>query len=134
MTGFSGNLGELARLADGLGELGDLPQRVARAAAPKIEALVRAQLDAGLAPDGTPWPADLDGRQPLEGMSAFLSVEVEGPRITVRVDHPAAIFHQEGTVRMVQRELLPEDDLPATWEEAMLEALDEEIARAFGGP
>lgn len=36
---FRGTPGELARLADGLRELEDLPERVARAAAPKIEAL-----------------------------------------------------------------------------------------------
>lgn len=129
----------IADLVARMGQLGQVPEEVLRAASPKIAGLIDEQFSAGVDPYGQPWaplrPATLSrGRTPppltdTGAMHAGIQVTVSGSELAARVDEPG-IHHQYGTANMARRRVLPdaEGGLPDTWGEALNEALDERLA------
>lgn len=104
---------------------------VARRAASEIEAIIRANIAAQRAPDGSPWPATKDGRPALERAADAVTVRAVGPRIVITVSGVEA-RHDVGAVRgRVRRQIVPTGDLPgdmsAAIERVVERVLDEHM-------
>jgi phage gpG-like protein len=98
--------------------------------------LVALEFDSGKDPYGQPW-APLVARegQPLRdtgrlanSWSAF-GVGPSGFRIGTDVEYAA--FHQEGTARIPRRQIIPEGDLPQSWERDFAAELEVALADLF---
>ncbi len=78
-----------------------------------------------------------DGRSILVGKTARLrrgwhTESVSRGTITIAPSVSYADFHQTGTSRMVDRKMVPDDQLPKTWERVIEEAASEILRDHFG--
>lgn len=102
---------------------------VAKEAAPLVEKAARAQAEAGLAPDGSPWaPRKLGGR-PLQNASGHLTAKANGGAVDLKLTGTAEVLHDQGAARgKVKRQILPSDgELPGY----LTDAMHEGAKRAF---
>lgn len=125
----------LDRLAEALGELASVPSRVVPTVAPKIESMLREQFDDGVDPYGEPWAPLATGDQSyLQKTGDMLStLDVTGQRgagIRITIDPPAN-FHQTGTARMPARKILPEEELPEEWSDAIDDAVADDAKKRW---
>ncbi len=118
----------LAVMVRALQELSQLEERVAKVAAPRVEAAVREQVAAGLDPEGRPWPATKDGRRPLVHAADAVHVEARGDIIVI-VLRGKEVFHHFGTGRIPARRIIPDGEVP----ERLRRLIDEAAAEVFGG-
>lgn len=111
-------------------QLGSFNERAAELAAPLMQDAAREAANAGVDPNGKPWPAKKDGTRALEHAADHVRAESHGDRVDLIVDGPE-FWHQtikEGGPHP-QRKLIPSvgDALPP----ALKAAADEGAARAF---
>lgn len=147
MSTWSGQLEELGQLVDNLHALAGVPSQAAAQASEEIDAAIQVEFDAGIDPYGEPWEPLAEstkarGREdpPMTDTEALrdgLEVRpMRGAGISVTADVPYLGFHQgEGSpaAHVPPRHVLPEDELPDTWERAIADALDDAIERRLGG-
>jgi hypothetical protein len=128
---ISGDFGELQHAIDTLKGLSEgATDRIAQGAAPLIASAVDEQMSLGVSATGDPWdsltPGSLArGRTDppfARGMYPNAQVTAQGSEIVIAVEDPPAIFHQDGTVNMVARPLLPEGDEAPAYELAVQQA------------
>lgn len=80
----------------GVESLRTMNEQVAAAAAEDVGDVVRANVDAGVAPDGTPWAPKKDGGgKALAGKSDGVEAEAKGSAINVKIG-PPLVFHNWG--------------------------------------
>lgn len=124
-----------------LQDMDGVVERAASIAARKINDTVQAQYASGTGPSGDPW-APLSpntiamGRSnpPLTNtgaLAAGTTVLAEGTAIVATLP-PVGQYHQTGTSRMPQRQILPEGGLSEQWETIIIDALDEEVRKCLG--
>lgn len=105
--------------------------KLAAIAAQELDRQLRANIDQGVAPDGTPWQFTQDGRQPLVNAGAALTVQPIGSVVVATLTGPEARHHL-GTARgKIKRQILPDKlspSLASTLERVLPQALAE-IAR-----
>jgi hypothetical protein len=138
-------LGRIQRVVD---ELGQLPRKLAVAAAPDITAMLHQQFVDGKDPYGRAWKplaksTVAKGRRnpPLYGPTRKLAdgtmaKPMTGGRIglTLIVGAPYGIFHQQGRGRPPRREILPTRGMPAAWRRALDTQAKLLARRAAGAP
>lgn len=118
----------ISRMVRVLNELGQLPRKLAVAAAPEVTNLLHAQFDAGKDPYGRPWkPLAAStlrrGRRPPpltktgKLRDGTVARPMSGGRIglTLRIGAPYGVYHQLGNSRLPQRQIFPGHVMPATW-------------------
>lgn len=71
-----------------------------------IESKIKADIAAGVAPDGTSWKPKKGGGRALVNAAKALSTSVSGMVIFIRLTG-VEIFHQFGTHRVPRREMVP---------------------------
>lgn len=138
------DLSQLDELIDNLRALADVPSRAARQAAEGIDEAIQRQFDDGVDPYGQEWAplaestlAQTPDRQggPLDNTGAMragiLVAPSSGAGITITFDADYAQFHQTGTKNMPARKILPEEELPESWEEAIAEAVSDAAERTM---
>ena len=146
VSAWAGDISELGDLADNLNRLAGIPSQATRDAARGIKRAIDDEFRAGLDPYGKPWTPLQESTIQKKGSSAIL-IETEAMRkgIKVRPMPGAGIaitsdaeylgFHQgQGSPRahVPPRHVLPEGELPDTWERAIADALDNAFERSFG--
>lgn len=140
---ITGSTAQLGKMNARLGELIRVPSRAARAASERVEALIQEEFDTGTNPYGDPWaplsPETIKGGRsapPLTATGAMRGTvhvfPAQAAGISVTIDKPAGI-HQTGWAgprgKGPARPVLPNRNvLPETW----VEAINEEVAEAFG--
>lgn len=140
--GFTGDIAELGKLVDNLGRLASVPSQVAADASERIAGLIAQEFEAQADPYGDAWADHTEGTVKRWGEHEILdlsggmrgSVDVRpmrGAGIAITIDDVAG-FHQGGTVDMVARPVLPSDDMPPLWEEALEAAGNARFAEAMG--
>jgi hypothetical protein len=88
----------------------------AAAAAPQVDAFMRARLGAGQTPEGQPWQKKKDGGQPLKGAAAAYEQRVSGSAIIMQIgggEKARYAFHHFGAQEKPVRRQLPEGAMPA---------------------
>lgn len=106
-----------------------LPEDVAKAAAPGVEAAVKQTTAAGQAPDGTPWLPKKDGGRALVNAAAAVTGKAVGSVIVVAVRGVEAFHHYGAGVP--RRQIIPDPGtLPPRVAEAVRAAADRVFARA----
>jgi len=103
---------------------GRMVKDAAPTVAASVQAAMRAKLDAGQAPNGTPWAATKAGNSPLRGASAALTVVAVGSSILMRING-RYVFHHRGTAKVPKRQILPEGEVPP----AMSKAINSGLAK-----
>jgi hypothetical protein len=137
-------LRDVRRLVD---ELGQLPRRLAVAAAPDITRAIAAQFRDGVDPYGKPWaplkPSTLQkhGPPPLtytgELKGGTKAEPMTGMRVglTIRIGARYGAFHQVGfrvgRTKVKPRKILPNRGMPASWR-VILTRHARELARRAG--
>lgn len=140
---WNGDISQMGRLADRLGDLARIPSRVSARVADEIAQSIQTdEFDAGRDPYGTPW-ADLapstvaHGRFPpplTDTREMRDSVHVAPMRpagVSITIDHPAAV-HQAGapSKNLPARPILPaRQELPERWQEFIEDAVEDEYKR-----
>jgi hypothetical protein len=115
--------------------LGDVEGELARIAARAVEEAARANVSAGLAPDGTPWPAKKDGSKALKNGAAAVHAVATGSGVLLSVEGVEA-YHQryrEGAAHP-RRQLIPDqgDPIPEYIDRALGAAVDETVSKVLG--
>lgn len=128
----------LQRVAQALGDLDSIPAQASAEAAREIERLIQDQFRSGTDPSGRPWKDLASGGRSFLFRSGdlFGSIHVKprpGAGVRVTVDAKYASYHQTGTKRMPARKILPEDELPESWELAIERAVENSMRRKFQG-
>lgn len=145
MSAWEGDLSELGRLEENLAELAEVPSRAAKDACIGIRSAIREQFLKGIDPYGKPWeslaPATIaKGRKPppmTDTGTMKLGMQVRpmgGSGIAVTSDAEYLGFHQgQGSpnANVPPRHVLPEGELPETWEDAIDDALDDHFGRVL---
>lgn len=126
---------------DPLEDLAGVCERAAEAAAHTINEGIQDQYRQGMDPNGSPWAplaksTIMRGRHapPLTdtgAMAAGTEVTVEGTSLVATLPSPGQ-YHQSGTSRMPQRQILPEGGLSPAWEKAILDAVEAEVVKCLG--
>lgn len=138
------DLSGLDELIDNLRELADVPSRAARQAAEGIDEAIQRQFDDGVDPYGAAWEPlaestiartpDREGG-PLDNTGAMRAGIVVAPSsgagIAITFDADYAQYHQTGTKSMPARKILPEEELPEEWEDAIAEAVHDAAERTM---
>ncbi len=142
MSAWSGNIGDLGQLADILGELTTVPSRASKASARKIERLIDDEFATGSDPYGDPWDPLAESTVEKKGGDDRILIETSNMRrgihvrplpragIAVTSDAEYMGFHQgEGSPRanIPPRHVLPEGEIPDSWERAIGRSLDDEF-------
>lgn len=140
-NGFTGDYRGLLNLSARLRDLAGIPAQAAKQASEEIDDLIQTEFDQGTSPYGTKWaplrPATLKkGRHPppLTDTSTMRdSVEVKpmkGAGVSITINEEPSIYHQWGTEKMAARPILPSGTrMPATWTQAVAEAVDDAVKR-----
>lgn len=119
--GFSGNVGELERMAREVGAMqSSLLRRTAREGAFEFRRLLQQTLAARRTPEGTPWAPRRDGK-PLADMTGAVRVTSTEDTITSRTVGKDAAYHHAGTSRMPARPMVPAPlaPMPPAWKLAL---------------
>jgi len=145
MSAWTGDIRDLGRLAENLRALSEVPSQASREAAKGIQRAIRTQFTSGTDPYGEPWEplkqSTLDkGRTPppmtdtgrmKRGMRVRPS---KGAGIEVTSEAEYLGFHQgQGSPRanVPPRHVLPEGELPDSWQKAIEDALDAAFERTL---
>lgn len=145
VSAWEGDLSELGALADNLHRLALVPSQASAEASREIAQLIDQQFDAGIDPYGVPWeplakstvargrtdPPMTDTRRLRDTMRVF---PLRGAGIAVTSDAEYLGFHQgEGSpnANVPPRHVLPEGEIPDTWERAIADALDNAFERTL---
>lgn len=145
--GWSGDLSQMDRLTENLGQLSAVPSRVARRVSDAIESSIQAQFDAGEDPYGTRWeplrPATIaKGRTepPLTDTHAMRDslhvFPMQDGGVAITIDHPAQVHQtggEAGDWQMDARPILPGKGFPSAWEEIIGDAVADEINHTLQG-
>lgn len=118
---------ELAAYAQRLRTLKTLAPAAAKEAAPLIEAMIKADADAGVTPDGKAWPAKRDGGRALPKAASAIRAVANGAAVIVKLLGPY-VFHHNAKGKD-QRRILP--DTGAGLTPRIAEALRRATAEAF---
>ena len=127
-----------ADLTARIAELEGIPSRIAREVADGISAKLRAQFETSTDPDGRPWAPLLPQTVKRKGgdtrilrrtdaMSGATTAKPESGAGVEVISIDYAERHQTGTKHMVARPILPEGEIPASWQSIISDAAD----RAF---
>jgi len=84
---------QLAAFIDRIRALGIMPEAVAAAAAPSVQAAVRATAASGTDPYGKPWAPKRDGSRALVNAPGSITADAQGPVIVVKTTGPYAIHN-----------------------------------------
>ena len=123
-----------------IAKLGALPGMVGRAApavAEAFDAELQRNIAAGVGPDGTPWRATKDGREPLVNAGDALSVKAVGNVVLARLDGIEARHHL-GAIRgssksnWLARPILPNAKIPKPVTTAIAAVLEGEFKKTMG--
>jgi hypothetical protein len=128
--GFSGNLGELDRMAREMGRLeAGLIRRVAREGAFEVRRELGITLAARQTPYGAPWAPRKDGKR-LADMSDAVRVTSAEATITARTVGKEAALHHSGTSRMPARRMIPmpSSSMPTAWKLGLDRAFRRSVA------
>lgn len=114
---------------------GEHRRRMAEAAAVEVRALVAEEFPAGQDPAGQSWATKADGAESHLTKTGTLAdsfdISADEDGVSIANSTPYAGFHQGGTSRMPERQMVPEDGLPIVWRvrinEAAASALREEL-------
>jgi hypothetical protein len=105
-------------------------------AAPELAEAMRQQFErqvnAGTAPDGTPWKLTKEGDRPLKRAMSALAIRAVGTVILATLTGHHAIHHY-GTKKDPTRQVLPTSGMPATLAEAFRARLVARFNRTMGG-
>jgi hypothetical protein len=82
-------------------------EKVARAAAPLIEAAAKKTAAAGTTPDGVAWKPKKDGGRPLEHAAEHLSAKAVGASVVLTLSGKAEVVHNFGNEKDPKRQILP---------------------------
>lgn len=115
-------LRELERLAP------DAAPDVARA----VDRELGAQIAAGRAPDGTPWPRTQRGTAPLRGAAKALRVRAMGSVVLCTLEGPEALHHLGRARGGVRRQILPSNKIPTPVTKAISEVVKERFRKTMG--
>lgn len=116
----------LAELTESMRRLGAMPEDVAKAAAPAVQAQLRASASAGHAPDGTAWaPKKRGAGAPLAGAAKAITAKAVGPFVRMTVLGVEAYHHVGAGV--TAREMIPVLDVP----DAIAEVVKDAAGRVF---
>lgn len=130
MSGLRGDLGALARMADGLRYMPEVAERAAARSADALTASFRASFDARTAPDGAPFRSTKDGRTPSLVASGRvrdrIRFEAIGRKLRVSL---ASVPYARYLIRFG---FLPRggEPLPARWKATIDDAIKTELAEA----
>lgn len=102
--------------------------QVARAAAPVVEAAIRATAAAGTDPDGKPWPSKKDGGRALPNAASAVSVKASGLVLRVLLKAPYG-FAQ---TRRRARKVIPEGHIPADVSAKLRKLIESEWKKTVG--
>ena len=108
----------------------DAPEEIVAAVAKTVERTINAQLSAGRAPDGSPWPTRQDGSgKVLQGARDHVRVGSIGKTIIVRLVGREHVLHHFGYARGgVKPQIIPEGNgLPPM----LRDAIEKAIAREY---
>lgn len=142
MAGVSGDFGRLTGTINALNMLARVPSRVARVAAPLLQARMKADTEAGRDPYGRAYsphmPATIRryGQHQLlklsgAGIDSLKAVPASGAGIEVSADEHMT-FTQAGTPTQDVRAVLPNMPvLPATWNRILERSAEQELTRAL---
>jgi hypothetical protein len=125
----------LAQFIAGVRKLRTLPEDAAKIAAPIVERIARESAAAGVAPDGTPWPAKKGGGRALAGAAAALTARAVGRTVVLILKGPY-VLHSIGKGHAPRRQILPDTgtgELPPNMAAALREAATTVFRRAMGG-
>ena len=128
-------MSELDNFIGGMGRLGNVADLAAKIAAPKLDALVKAQVAAGVDPSGKPWRLKKDGDRALVNAARAVRAEADGEYIYLVVEGPE-YWHQVAKAdgSLPQRKMIPEDgdELSEEMMKILDESVDEALARLLG--
>lgn len=111
-------------MVDSLRKLGRLPQEAAKAGAPLVEAVAKADAKAGVDPmTGNKWLPKKTGGQALINAANAIKGAAVGALIQLRLAFPESI-HQRGTEYIPQRRVIPSGggSLPKRFAKAVIAA------------
>ena len=115
-------------------DLASLNRDAAALAVPRVRAAVRATAAAGTTPTGEAWVPTVDGKRPLDRVAEKIEVTADGSRLEIAL-RGHDVFHQEGTKRTPQRQVIPSpgDPIPPAVEAALKASATEAFQRTVGG-
>lgn len=129
----------MGRLERTVAQLALLPRTVARAAAPKLDRLVKRQFSSGCDPYGRPWrPITKETRRRRKGsksappltdtrkLRAGTGVKAAQFGARLVLGAPYGYFAQTGTRNMPARRIFPQFGLPAEWSRVLRETAREQ--------
>lgn len=102
---------------DNLRSINSLVDAAAEELAPVVKQQLVDNYTKGQSPYGDPWPATIDGHQPLKNAASNVRVSAIGNTIVVSIDG-RYVFHNYGA-GSPKRTLLPEGGLPARMGDAI---------------
>jgi hypothetical protein len=104
-----------------------MPEDVARRAAPLVEAAIQKTAAAGTTPLGQEWKRTKKGTRPLQHAASRISARATGRLVLVTLTGPD-VFHHRGSKRNPRRQVLPDG---ASTPKAVYEACIEAARRVF---
>lgn len=110
---------ELQGWIDKLNTLDDLPSEVAKDVAPALDAKIRANISAGVDPEGKPWQLTKEGKKPLTNAGAALTVRAISSVVQAKLEGHVALHHLGAAKGNVRRQILPSSRLPQPMTEAV---------------
>jgi hypothetical protein len=127
--GFSGNIGELDRIAADI-RRGPSLEAIAAIGARGIRSTLGQSIAAAKTPYGEAWAPKEDGSAPDTGIGRRVKVTAVGNKIITETDQIAG-YHHSGTSKMPARPLIPSDDrgLPPQWTKDLDAAVDSATKR-----
>lgn len=95
-----------------LKRMGGVPAEVAQVVATEGLKFIRANVSAGVGPDGTPWPKKKDGSTALQAAGQGVTSAAAGPIAIFRL-LPPWVYHHFGAGDNPVRRILPFGAMPA---------------------
>jgi hypothetical protein len=137
MSGFD----VLDQMIDRVRQLGEAPAAVAKLAAPRVQAVLKASASAGTTPSGQAWAPKKDGSTPLRNAVDAVEVRALGDVVSARLigtstgSQQAQAVQNYGTKRIPARNILPDRGagLPKTVAAAVTEAAKDFFDGVMGG-
>lgn len=140
MSGLTGNFAGLGKLESNLRKLASVPSQAAASASAKIKELIDAEFAGQMDPYGRPWAPHKPATVKRWGQHAILDLSgkmkagvtvapMQGAGVAVTFDQDYAEHHMTGTANMVPRQVLPTNTLPASWNAALSEAVEESATK-----
>lgn len=109
------------------------PQEIAKEGAKELDAIIRANILKGQAPDGTAWSPTKSGEPALRGAGKALSTTAQGTVIVASLEGPEALHHLGFAKGGVKRQILPTRALPGAMVQALKAVADRVLRRKLEG-